>query len=70
MAQFKNLRTNNVISVTNETTIYLMRHNEQYIDSHTNFYLRVGAKSQKSPVELIVLQREELRNRDPFLDKF
>lgn len=41
---------------------------EKYIDSRTNFYLRVGAKSQKSPVELIVLRREELRNRDPFLD--
>lgn len=36
MAQFKNLRTNNVISVKNETTIYLMRHNEQYAELDEN----------------------------------
>jgi RNA polymerase sigma factor (sigma-70 family) len=37
---------------------------EKHIDAHTNFYLRVGAKSQKSPVELIVLRRERLRNKE------
>ena len=43
---------------------------EKHIDAHTNFYLRVGAKSQKSPVELIVLQREELRNKELSFRRF
>lgn len=36
MAQFKNLRTGNVVSVKNETTIYLMRHNDQYEELDEN----------------------------------
>lgn len=43
---------------------------EKHIDAYTNFYLRVGAKSQKSPVELIVLQREELRNKELYFHRF
>lgn len=36
---------------------------EKYIDKHTDFYLRTSVKSQKSPVELIVQKREDLRAR-------
>lgn len=36
---------------------------EKYIDSRTNFYLGVSAHSQQSPVELLVIEREYMRNR-------
>lgn len=36
MALFKNLRTGNIMPVTNETTAYLMRHNEQYEELDEN----------------------------------
>ena len=36
---------------------------EPFIDAQTNFYIQTGSRTQKSPVELLVLRREELRNK-------
>lgn len=36
---------------------------EPFIDAQTNFYLQTGSRAQKSPVELLVLRREELRSK-------
>ena len=41
----------------------IMKDLEKYIDSRTNFYLGVSAHSQQSPVELLVIEREYMRNR-------
>lgn len=35
---------------------------EKYIDLHTDFYLRTSVLSQQSPVELLVIRRDEMRN--------
>ncbi len=35
---------------------------ESFIDAKTNFYLGTSAESQRSPVELLVIRREEMRD--------
>lgn len=42
---------------------------EPYIDRRTNFYLRTGASSYESPVELLAIQREELRNMEIYIQE-
>lgn len=41
----------------------IMKDLEQFVDSRTNYYLGVSVHSQQSPVELLVIRREEMRNR-------
>lgn len=40
----------------------IARELEQYVDTLSNFFLRTSVRSQQSPVELLVIRREELRN--------
>jgi RNA polymerase sporulation-specific sigma factor len=41
----------------------IVKNLEQFVDLRTNFYLGVSAHSQQSPVELLVIERENMRNR-------
>ena len=42
---------------------------EQFVDKRTNFYLRTSVRSYESPVELLAIQREDLRNLDAYIQE-
>lgn len=66
-AEIMGLSNRDVVALRRKALTHLRkpkiaRELEQYVDTLSNFYLHTSVKSQQSPVELLVIRREELRN--------